>query len=77
MGPWMESYIFFHGLDSSTSMSFLQNKVQHKTRLWYGHIERMLGFRYTKQIYQGEVVGTRPIGRPKKVLVTGRAGRTE
>jgi hypothetical protein len=38
---------------------------------WYGHIERMPGTRYTKQIYQGEVVGTRPIGRPKKSWLEG------
>jgi len=25
---------------------------------WYAQIERMPGTRYTKQIYQGEVVGT-------------------
>jgi len=36
-----------------------------------GHIERMPGTRYTKQIYQGEVVGTRPIGRPKKAWSDG------
>jgi len=42
---------------------------------WYGHIERIPGTRYTKQIYQGEVVGTRPISRPKKSW--WRAGRTE
>jgi len=38
---------------------------------WYGHIERMPGTRYTKQIYQGEVVGTRPIGIPKKSRLEG------
>jgi len=38
---------------------------------WYGHIERMPGTRYTKQIYQGEVVGSRSIGRPKKSWLKG------
>jgi len=34
-------------------------------------LERMPGTRYTKQIYQGEVVGTRPIGRSKKSWLEG------
>jgi len=31
----------------------------------------MPGTRYTKQIYQGEVVGTRPIGGPKTSWLEG------
>jgi len=31
----------------------------------------MPGTRQTKQIYQGEAVGTRPIGRPKKSWLEG------
>jgi len=45
--------------------------IKLKLERWYGHIERMPGTRYTKQIYQGEVVGTRPIGRPKMSWLEG------
>jgi len=35
----------------------------------------MPGTRYTKQIYEGEVVETRPIGRPKKSWLEGVLNR--
>jgi len=45
--------------------------AQSSATLVRPHIERMPGTRYTKKIDQGEVVGTMPIGRPKKSWLEG------
>src|SRR5678816_1591708 len=44
----------------------VNERINESTLRWFGHVERMNDSRLVKRMYNGECVGNRPAGRPKK-----------
>ena len=56
-------------------MQDLSGRVDRAILRWFGHIERMPDGRMTKRVYQSEVEGSRPRGRPRTEWLQGSVKR--